>query len=452
MRRGPFLCTMVPTAQLHQLFLASAGISTDTRKPLPRGIFFALSGPTFNANAFAAQALEAGCSHAVVSDRSVALDDRYLVVPDTLKALQELAREHRRTFKGPVVGITGTNGKTTTKELVQAVLSTELSTLATEGNLNNHIGVPLTLLKLKPEHRIAIIEMGASKRGDIAELCAIAEPTHGLITNIGKAHLEGFGSVEGVVATKTELYAWLREHGGAVFVNGDDPLLVEKSEGIAKRITYGTGEANRLHGDFIDGPPPYLNFYFNVPSPAGVRTVPGFPNGWHCETKLVGTYNLPNALAAVAIGKYFGIPDDFITDAICSYEPANSRSQFKDTGKNQVILDAYNANPTSMRAALINFGHLKSERPKLAILGDMLELGAVSQAEHKAIIALTQQLGLEAMFVGQEFMRAATGATVQCHATAADALQALQANAPTGKLILMKGSRGVKLEEVLVTL
>ncbi|MBP8823756.1 MAG: UDP-N-acetylmuramoyl-tripeptide--D-alanyl-D-alanine ligase [Flavobacteriales bacterium] len=443
---------MASIEQLHQVFQLSAGICTDTRKPLPGGLFFALSGPNFNANAFAAQALAKGCAYAVVDDPAVATDERFTVVPDTLKALQDLAREHRRSFDIPVIGITGTNGKTTTKELLHAVLETDKSTLATEGNLNNHIGVPLTLLKLKPEHRIAIIEMGASKRGDIAELCAIAEPTHGLITNIGKAHLEGFGSVEGVVATKTELYAWLREHQGTAFVNGDDPLLMEKSEGIAKRITYGTGEQNRVQGDFIDGPAPYLNFYFSVPSPAGVPTVPGFPNGWHCETRLVGTYNLPNALAAVAVGKYFGVPDDFITDAICSYEPANSRSQFKDTGRNQLILDAYNANPTSMAAALTNFEHLKSDRSKLAILGDMLELGAVSQAEHKGIIELCKKLGLEAIYVGSEFAQAATGADVRSYPAAADALKALQADAPTGRLILVKGSRGVKLEEVVTVL
>ena len=443
---------MYNPAALHQHFLASTGICTDTRKPLPGGLFFALSGPNFNANAFAAQALEQGCSHAVVDDPAVAVDDRYLVVADTLAALQHLAREHRRTYKTPIIAITGTNGKTTTKELVHAVLQTERHTLATEGNLNNHIGVPLTLLKLRPEHRIAIIEMGASKRGDIAELCAIAEPTHGLITNIGKAHLEGFGSVEGVIATKTELYAWLHEHGGSVFVNGDDPLLMEKSKGIPVRLTYGTGEGNLVQGDLIAGPVPYLNFFFRAPSPAGVRTVPGFPNGWHCETNLVGAYNLPNALAAVAIGKHFGIGDDLITDAICSYEPANSRSQFKDTGKNQLVLDAYNANPTSMAAALTNFGQLKSDRPKLAILGDMLELGAVSRAEHAGIIALTQLLRLDTMFVGNEFMQAAAGSDVRCHTSAAAALKALQATAPTGLLILVKGSRGVKLETIVAAL
>ncbi len=435
--------------QLYQRFLRSTGVCTDTRKPVPGAIFFALSGPRFNANEFAAQALEAGCAHAVVDQPSAAVDERYTLVPDTLKALQDLALHHRRTFKGPVVAITGTNGKTTTKELARDVLATTRKVLATEGNLNNHIGVPLTLLKLNPEHQIAIIEMGASKRGDIAELCAIAEPDHGLITNIGKAHLEGFGSVEGVVATKTELYAWLREHGGTAFVNGDDALLMEKSEGIKRRVTYGTGEQCRIRGDFADGPAPFLNFYFSVPSPAGVPTVPGMPSGWFCETKLVGTYNLPNALAAVAMGKYFGIFDDFITDAICSYEPANSRSQFKDTGRNQLILDAYNANPTSMGAALTNFAHMPSDRPKLALLGDMLELGEVSQAEHKAIIEKVNKLGIDALFIGQEFMRAAKDTEARAYATATDVASMFQSNPPTNKLILVKGSRGVKLEEVV---
>lgn len=443
---------MADTQQLHQLFLRSAGVCTDTRKPVPGAIFFALGGPNFNANTFAAQALEKGCAYAVVDDPAVAADERFLLVPDSLKALQDLARHHRRTFNIPVIAITGTNGKTTTKELVHAVLQTDIPTLATEGNLNNHIGVPLTLLKLKQEHRIAIIEMGASKRGDIAELCAIAEPTHGLITNIGKAHLEGFGSVEGIVATKTELYAWLREHGGTVFVNGDDTLLMEKSEGIERRITYGTGGQNRIRGDFADGPAPFLNFYFSVPSPARVPTMPGMPSGWFCETKLVGTYNLPNALAAVAMGKYFGIFDDFITDAICSYQPANSRSQFKDTGRNQLILDAYNANPTSMGAALTNFAHMPGDRPKLAILGDMLELGAVSAQEHRAIVERVQELGLQAILIGPRFAEAAQGTDMVIYPDAKAANYALQADAPKNKLILVKGSNSIHLEHLLPNL
>src|SRR5690606_301694 len=279
---------MAPITRLHALFLASTGISTDTRKSLPGGLFFALSGPSFNANTFAAKALDQGCTHAVVDDPAVAMDDRYLLVPDSLKALQQLARHHRRTLDIPVVAITGTNGKTTTKELLHAVLSADRSTLATEGNLNNHIGVPLTLLKLKPAHRIAIIEMGASKLGDIAELCAIAEPTHGLITNIGKAHLEGFGSLEGVVRTKTELYAWLRTHGGTAFVHGDDALLMEKSEGL-HRVIYGREEGLDTTGAAIPSEEPGMELVFEDKRWHG---------HYHIATQLIGDYNAPNALAA----------------------------------------------------------------------------------------------------------------------------------------------------------
>lgn len=431
---------MVSILELHRIFLASAGICTDTRKPLPGGIFFALNGPNFNANAFAAKALGAGCSHAVVDDPAAVADERFLLVPDALKALQDLAREHRRTFKGPVIGITGTNGKTTTKELVHAVLAAERPTLATEGNLNNHIGVPLTLLKLKPEHRIAIIEMGASKRGDIAELCAIAEPTHGLITNIGKAHLEGFGSVEGVIATKTELYEWLRTHGGTAFVNGDDPLLMAKSEGLA-RITYGNADGVDVRGNAVASEEPCMELVFDDNHREHGH--------YHIATQLIGNYNAPNALAAVCIGHQFGVPDEAIAGAITDYRPANSRSQFKDTGKNQLVLDAYNANPTSMRAALENFAAMHGDRQKLAILGDMLELGEVSRAEHEGIVVLTQQLGLDAVLVGPEFMQAAPEVALRRFPNVAAAVEALKAAKPTGLLVLVKGSRGVKLEEVV---
>ena len=434
---------MASIEQLYEFFLRSTGICTDTRKPLPGGLFFALSGPHFNANAFAQQALEAGCAYAVVDQPEVATDHRFLLVPDVLKALQDLARHHRSTFKGPVVAITGTNGKTTTKELVHAVLQADRPTLATEGNLNNHIGVPLTLLKLKPEHRIAIIEMGASKVGDIAELCAIAEPTHGLITNIGKAHLEGFGSVEGVVRAKTELYAWLRDHVGTALVHADDALLMEKSEGL-NRITYGRAEGLNTTGNAIDASEePGMELVFEDKRWHG---------HYHICTKLIGNYNAPNALAAICIGQHFGVPDDVIAGALTEYEPSNSRSQFKDTGRNQLILDAYNANPTSMATALENFAKIPTARKKLAILGDMLELGAVSQAEHAAIITLTQQLGLDALFVGGEFVQADGGKQLRCFHNATEALKVLQADPPTGMLILVKGSRGVKLEQVIEVL
>lgn len=427
---------------LHSLFLSSTGICTDTRKPLPGGIFFALSGPNFNANAFAAKALEQGCAYAVVDDPVVAVDKRYVLVPDTLKALQELALEHRRTMDIPVLGITGTNGKTTTKELVHEVLGADRSTLATEGNLNNHIGVPLTLLKLEPQHQLAIIEMGASKRGDIAELCAIAEPTHGLITNIGKAHLEGFGSLEGVVRTKTELYNWLRTHGGIAFVNGDDPLLMTESEGL-DRVTYGIGPHCDVRGAEEEGESHYMHFMFEDAQREG---------RWHGKTQLVGGYNLPNALAAVAIGRHFDVDDNDIINAIGEYMPANSRSQLKDTGRNQLVLDAYNANPTSMAAALENFKNLRSNRKKLTILGDMRELGATSLAEHEAIVHLVQKIGLDAILVGEEFMKAAPEVAFRRFPNVAGAVEALKASHPTGLLVLVKGSRGVKLEEVVAVL
>jgi UDP-N-acetylmuramoyl-tripeptide--D-alanyl-D-alanine ligase len=432
---------MATMEQLHRIFLSSNGICTDSRKTVPGTLFFALNGPNFNANAFAAQALKEGCRYAVVDDPAVARDERYIVVPDALKALQELARAHRRTFNIPVIGITGTNGKTTTKELVHAVLSADRTTLATSGNLNNHIGVPLTLLQLKPEHRIAIIEMGASKLGDIAELSAIAEPTHGLITNIGKAHLEGFGSVEGVVRTKTELYAWLREHHGTAFVNGDDALLMEKSQGL-KRITYGSLESFDTCGHAVPSEEPCMELVFDDTR---------FEHGhYHLSTRLIGNYNAPNALAAVCIGTHFGIPVDVIAGAITDYTPANSRSQLKDTGRNLVVLDAYNANPTSMAAALTNFEHIPGDKPKLAILGDMLELGEVSGKEHAAIAALADQLGLEALFVGAEFVQAVGDG--RCHANAEALAAALKADPPQGRLILIKGSRGIHLETVVEVL
>ncbi len=424
---------------LHSLFLSSTGISTDTRKPLPGGIFFALSGPSFNANAFAAKALEQGCTYVVVDDPAVVVDDRYVLVPDTLKALQELALQHRRTFEIPMIAITGTNGKTTTKELLHAVLSADRSTLATEGNLNNHIGVPLTLLKLKPEHRIAIIEMGANKLRDIQELCAIAEPTHGLITNIGKAHLEGFGSVEGVIRTKTEMYAWLRGIKGTCFVNADDALLMEKSAGLS-RITYGTTSASDVQGCAEAGEGPCMHLRFFDAAHAAEH---------HIAMQLIGDYNAPNALVALCIGRHFGVSDAVITKALSQYKPANSRSQWMDTGRNELILDAYNANPTSMAAALENFKHLRTERKKLAILGDMRELGETSRAEHATIINLVQELELEALFVGKEFMQAAPEVPLRRFADVAAALEALKAAPPKGRMILVKGSRGVKLEEVV---
>lgn len=428
--------THTPIAELHRLFLTCTGTSTDTRSIGAGSMFFALKGPNFNANAFAADALMKGAKYTVVDDPSVAADDRFLLVPDVLQALQQLANHHRRQSGIPVIGITGTNGKTTTKELMHAVLTADRATLATSGNLNNHIGVPLTLLRLSREHRIAIIEMGANKPGDIAELCVIAEPTHGLITNVGKAHLEGFGSYDGVIRTKAELYASIAARKGTLFVHADDALLMMKSEG-QERITYGRSPEADTSGDSV-GSGPFLEVAF-----AGTDG-----QAYHATTRLIGGYNLPNVLAAIAVGQHFGVDDERIAAALTAYTPSNNRSQFSDTGRNQLVLDAYNANPTSMAAALENFAAMQSDRPKVAILGDMLELGLESAKEHRAIVDLVATLKLDARFVGAEFAKVTDGAF-----PTADALSLHLAAPPLhGRLILVKGSRGIKLETVVAVL
>lgn len=427
---------MIGIAELHTHFQECTGACTDTRQLLHGGMFFALKGPNFNANAFAPQALTGGCRYAVVDDPAVATDPRILLVPDVLKALQELGRYHRRRFDIPVLGITGTNGKTTTKELVHAVLAADRPTLATIGNLNNHIGVPLTLLRLKPEHRIAIIEMGANHVGDIRELVEIAEPTHGLITNIGRAHLEGFGGYEGVIRAKTEMYGFIAAHNGLLFVNADDRLLMEKSAGC-KRSTYGTSATADLPVRPATGDP-FMRLAWSGRD--GMERA--------VTTNLIGDYNLPNAAVAIAIGRHFNVPDDTIATALRAYAPSNNRSQFTDTGRNQLVLDAYNANPSSMRVALENFAAMTTDRPKLVVLGGMKELGVESRSEHEALIAMVRDLKLDAVLIGPEFMElAAPGFTV--HPDAAAALQAFTKKPLTGHLILVKGSRGTKLETLL---
>ncbi|QQR85601.1 MAG: UDP-N-acetylmuramoyl-tripeptide--D-alanyl-D-alanine ligase [Flavobacteriales bacterium] len=430
---------MITTNDLHKHFLECSGACTDTRQLVQGGLFFALKGPNFDANTMAAAALQGGCRYAVVDDLQVATDDRFILVSDVLSALQELARHHRRTFSIPVIAITGSNGKTTTKELVHAVLGAYAPALATSGNLNNHIGVPLTLLRMSAEHRFAIVEMGANKPGDIAELMAIAEPSHGMITNIGKAHLEGFGGYDGVVRTKTEMYAWIKGHGGTLFVHGDDELLMAKSAGIA-RITYGTQDGNNTTGRDSGGAGAFVSFSFDVRNEHGHYDVP---------TQLIGNYNVPNLLAAVCIGQHFGVPDEVIAGALAEYTPSNNRSQFKDTGSNHLVLDAYNANPSSMQAALRNFAALPSDRPKLVVLGDMLELGAESADEHNGIVALLTELQLKAWLVGPEFGRTGPGRVHLRFANATEALAHATAAPVENHLILVKGSRGVKLETLV---
>lgn len=426
---------MTTIDSLYHRFLQCNGASTDTRAIAAGSMFFALKGPHFNANTFVAEALSKGAS-AVVVDEASALREGCILVPNVLAAMQELATHHRRQHDIPFIGITGSNGKTTTKELIHAVLSASRPTLATQGNLNNHIGVPLTLLKLAAEHQIAIIEMGANKPGDIAELCAIAEPTHGLITNIGKAHLEGFGGYDGVLRTKTELYASVKTREGLLFVNADDDILMEQSGGI-RRMSYGTSPKADAHGKSLSDDQLFLRFAFS-----------GVDGKMHeVRTRLVGEYNLPNAMAAVAVGQHFGVPDQLIAESLAAYTPSNNRSQLLDNGRNLIVLDAYNANPSSMSAALRNLAAMESGRERIAILGDMLELGKDASLEHARIVELAAQLRMPCLFAGPLFSSCAP--PDRSYANTEQLRRHLESQPVTGKLILVKGSRGIGLERII---
>ena len=411
-------------------------MTTDSRDCPAGSIFIALKGETFDGNQFAASALEKGCSMAVVSDAAVAgTDPRMVLVSDTLQTYKDLAREHRRQFDIPVIGITGTNGKTTTKELTRAVLAQRYNVMATEGNYNNDVGVPKTLLRLRPEHEIAIVEMGASHPGDIQTLAETAEPTCGLITNVGKAHLQGFGSFEGVVHTKGELYANLAERSGSViFVNADNPHLMGiLPEGVETILyTQDASKAARVCGEVV-ACDPFLRLRW--------READG---PWHAvTTHLIGSYNLDNVLAAVTVGLQFGVTPQQICAAIEGYVPSNNRSQLTETSHNHLIVDAYNANPTSMAAALDNFS-LMQVSPKMAILGEMRELGASSAEEHQRIVERLANCPFDIVWlVGSEF------ATIDCpyrkFANVEEVKAALAADCPQGYYILIKGSNGTKL-------
>ncbi len=410
-------------------FLEHPVVSTDTRKLIPNSIFFALKGDRFNANAFAASALEQGCALAVVDDPNIVADERYIWVDDVLKCLQDLAAYHRKQMQIPVIGITGTNGKTTTKELINAVLSTQFKTHATQGNLNNHIGVPLTLLSTPKDTEILIVEMGANHPGEIAELCEIAQPNFGVITSLGMAHLEGFGSFENIVETKTALYRAVQKNNGTVFVNNQIPQLMSLSD-MQKRLTYGIENAD-FTGHLEDG-----HFFVNLTYKS--KMIP---------TQLVGDYNFFNILAACAIGEYFGISLEHIAQGLENYAPSNNRSQLIKTRVNTLILDAYNANPTSMEAALQSFAKLSANK-KFFILGDMLELGNRSLDEHQRIIALLQKLNLcEGCFVGETFC--ALSENNLAFENVEKARDYLSKQTFADCTFLIKGSRGIRLETLI---
>ena len=449
---------MISISQLYQIYKEHPCITTDSRDCPKDSIFLALKGASFNGNRFALQALEKGCAYAIVDEEvninnATVASSKLIRVDDCLQTFKDLAREHRRQFNIPVIAITGTNGKTTTKELVRAVLSEKYNVLATEGNFNNDVGVPKTLFRLKPEHEIAIIEMGASHPGDIKTLAETAEPTCGLITNVGRAHLQGFGSFEGVVRTKCELYDYLRTRSdGHIFLDADNDFLVDQihdddSLWVTPYSTDPEKQYTCISGEVItatDGSP-LLKFRWR--KPIMELEEEGASQKWHkVQTQLIGAYNLDNLLAAIAVGINFGVDRKQICHALENYQPTNSRSQLMQTANNRLIVDAYNANPSSMEAALGNFHLLEADR-KMAILGAMRELGDSSAAEHQHLVDLIDQAGIDTVWlVGDEF--ADTHCSYRRFHDVEEVKAALQSERPEGYTILIKGSNSTKLHQL----
>jgi len=445
---------MITTEQLYQLYLQHPVISTDTRKIGSGSLFFALKGDKFDANTFAQQAIEAGATYAIIDNPEYQLDERYLLVQDVLTALQDLARHHRRALNIPVIGLTGTNGKTTTKELINAVLSQHFKTQATQGNLNNHIGVPLTILTIDATHEAAVIEMGANHQKEIELLCSISQPSHGMITNVGKAHLEGFGGVEGVKKGKGELYDFLAPQppeGGAsriAFINSDDAVLMEMAEArhLHHVVYYGTQDIdNLISGEIIENAP-LLTIEWTNNTTGQTYTV---------KTQLTGAYNLNNILAAISIGTYFKLSAQEINVGIEGYQPKNNRSQIVQTATNTLICDYYNANPSSMAVAIENMDKIDAKR-KVLILGDMFELGDESPTEHLTVLQKALDTPVdERIFIGKDFSAAAKSmdhgpSTIDhFYLTAEDAIAGLKASPIKNSTILIKGSRGMALERLV---
>jgi len=428
---------------LYTKFLScNQNITTDTRKITKGCIYFALKGEKFDGNIFAEDALEQGAAYVVVDNAKVAKGDKYILVQDVLTTLQQLANHHRKQLNIPIIGITGSNGKTTTKELVHAVLSKKYNTQYTQGNLNNHIGVPLTLLTITPQHEMAVVEMGANHQLEIDMLCRIAEPDFGIITNIGKAHLEGFGGIEGVKKGKSELYKYLKEINGTVFLHGDDTVLADLAKENNK-ITYGTNKLYDVVGK-CNKNSLFVEFAWRTRYKAAEVKAADY-----IKTNLVGVYNYNNALCAACVGNYFKIEEGLINEAIQNYAPTNNRSQLQKTENNSLILDYYNANPSSMQAAIGNFYDMNAA-DKMLVLGDMLELGEESVTEHQAIINLLHEKKLNNyLLVGPIF---SSLQKEKSFVTSKQAGEFLQANPPKNKTILIKGSRGIALEEVVKAL
>jgi UDP-N-acetylmuramoyl-tripeptide--D-alanyl-D-alanine ligase len=412
---------------LYEIFKTHSNISTDHRKVIPNCLFFALKGANFNGNKFSKDALKNGASFAIIDEKEYKTSEQFILVKNVIETLQKLANHHRKQFNIPFIGITGTNGKTTTKEFINSVLSKKYKTTYTQGNLNNHIGVPLTILSIKKNCEIAIIEMGANHIGEINFSCNIAEPNYGIITNIGKAHIEGFGSIEGIKKTKNELYQFIQSKNGNLFVNNEDETLLELSKNIKKQ-TYGNAKAN-CFGKLISSTPSVkLNW-----------------NNKLITSNLYGAYNYQNILAAICIGKYFNVASDDIKKAIEEYYPTNNRSQIIENNTNTIFLDAYNANPTSMNAAIDTFIENDSSN-KLMILGDMLELGDTSIEEHQAIVNRIEKLKINTLFIGKEFNSINDKYNFTYLENVDKVIEWLKHSSLINHQILIKGSRGIRLE------
>ncbi|HLW39741.1 MAG TPA: UDP-N-acetylmuramoyl-tripeptide--D-alanyl-D-alanine ligase [Brumimicrobium sp.] len=423
--------------ELFKLFYECEGVSTDTRNIKKNELFIALKGGNFNGNKYAQTALEKGAKYAIVDEKEYENNSTLFYVENSLLFLQKLAEHHRLKFNIPFIGITGSNGKTTTKELLAAVLSEKFKVHFTAGNLNNHIGVPLTLLQLKKDCEIAIIEMGASKLGDIKELTDIAHPTHGIITNIGTAHIEGFGSSENIVKTKLELYQALKEVKGHVFYSTEETHLKDAVPHECSSSTYGISAEAEVIGEIVNANPQVVFTWKDETYQSA-----------EIPTKMIGDYNLLNLLTAISVGRYFGVDSEKINKALSAYSPSNNRSQLEVTKHNKLILDAYNANPTSVRAALKNFSALEIKN-KLFIIGDMLELGEDTLQYHQEIIEYTKELGLQGVFVGKLFDELADKNNVLAFTNVEKAKAFFKTAHPKNNLILLKGSRGIGLEKLV---
>ncbi len=428
---------MKEIAQLHKLYLQSKGICTDTRAITPNSLFFALKGSSFNGNQFAKNAIEKKASYAIIDEPEYARGDKYILVNNVLETLQELANFHRKWLNIPIIGITGTNGKTTTKELINTVLSRKFKTFATQGNFNNHIGVPLTILSMDKNTEIGIIEMGANHPGEIAELCLIAEPDYGIITNVGKAHLEGFGSFEGVKKTKAELYHFIENKKGTLFINSQNEHLKSMLNEGASIILYGNHANDLVKLSQIQN-----SEFLNLDATIKDHT-------YTFSTQLIGNYNAENALAAICIGTYFGVSITDIQKALFEYIPSNNRSQLINTQRNKLLLDAYNANPSSMSVAISNFASLDHNN-KWVVLGEMKELGEISNKEHRNILDLVSKFKFKnVLLLGNSYsQQLSTKDNVQCFKTIDQLKDALKEHHISDAFILIKGSRSNKLEQI----